>query len=75
MAMTTPGVDVAAVVQAQRAATMAVMQDLTRAKRAEGITTAHRLVLDSMIFRTEAEQRWLDHCEAVLAATPQEGRA
>ena len=24
-----------------------------------------------MIFQAEAEQRWLDHCEAVLAASPQ----
>ena len=28
--------------------------------------TAQRLVLDSLIFQSEAEQRWLDHCEAVL---------
>jgi hypothetical protein len=27
---------------------------------------AQRLVLDSSIFKAEAEQRWLDHCEAVL---------
>lgn len=27
---------------------------------------AYRLVLDSLIFQAEAEQRWLDHCEALL---------
>ncbi|MEU9890773.1 PadR family transcriptional regulator [Sphaerisporangium sp. NPDC051011] len=74
MAVTTPGVDVARVVRAQRAATMRSLQELTRAKR--GLDTSHqaaqRLVLDSMIFQAEAEQRWLDHCEAVLAAPPKE---
>ncbi|GIH78042.1 PadR family transcriptional regulator [Planobispora longispora] len=54
------------VIQAQRAATMRTMQELTRAKRAALDGPAQRLVLDSMIFQAEAEQRWLDHCEAVL---------
>ena len=26
-----------------------------------------RLVLDAMVFRAEAEVRWLDHCEASVA--------
>ncbi|MEV7964717.1 PadR family transcriptional regulator [Sphaerisporangium sp. NPDC088356] len=68
MAVTAPGVEVREVVQAQRTATMRTLQSLTRAKRAEA-GTAQRLVLDSMIFQAEAEQRWLDHCESVLAAT------
>ncbi|MCC5577736.1 PadR family transcriptional regulator [Microtetraspora sp. AC03309] len=71
MAITAPGVDVARVVQAQRSATMRTLQELTRAKRGAG--AAQRLVLDSMIFQAEAEQRWLAHCEAVLAASPKEG--
>lgn len=58
--------DVASVVQRQRSATMRTLQELTRAKRAAEGETAQRLVLDSMIFQAEAEQRWLDHCEAVL---------
>jgi DNA-binding PadR family transcriptional regulator len=66
MAVTAPGVDVRQVVQAQRTATMRTLQELTRAKRAEA-GTAQRLVLESMIFKAEAEQRWLDHCEAVIA--------
>ncbi len=58
------GVNVADVVQTQRVATMRALQRLTKAKRtAEGL--AQRLVLDSLIFKAEAEQRWLDHCEAV----------
>jgi DNA-binding PadR family transcriptional regulator len=58
------GVNVAEVVQTQRVATMRALQQLTKAKRAaDGL--AQRLVLDSLIFKAEAEQRWLDHCEAV----------
>ncbi|MEV1171016.1 PadR family transcriptional regulator [Nonomuraea sp. NPDC049784] len=57
-------VDVAEVIQTQRVATMHGLQELTRAKRAAA-GTAQRLVLDSLIFKAEAEQRWLDHCEAV----------
>ncbi|GII79492.1 transcriptional regulator [Sphaerisporangium rufum] len=68
MAVTTPGVDVPGVVQVQRTATMRSLQELTRAKRVIA-GTAQRLVLDSMIFQAEAEQRWLDHCEAVLGTS------
>lgn len=70
MAVTSPGADVARVVQTQRSATMRTLQELTVAKRNLGV--AQRLVLDSMIFRAEAEQRWLDHCEAVLATSPRD---
>ncbi|MFI6392795.1 PadR family transcriptional regulator [Nonomuraea sp. NPDC050547] len=59
-------VDVAEVIHTQRTATMRTLQRLTRAKRAATGGAAQRLVLDSMIFQAEAEQRWLDHCEAVL---------
>ncbi|MET9339556.1 MULTISPECIES: PadR family transcriptional regulator [unclassified Nonomuraea] len=66
MAVTAKDVDVGKVVQRQRTATMRTLQELTRAKRAGSAGPAQRLVLDSMIFQAEAEQRWLDHCEAVL---------
>ncbi|GAA0974737.1 helix-turn-helix transcriptional regulator [Acrocarpospora macrocephala] len=66
MAVTAKEVDVAEVIRTQRTATMRALQQLTRAKRAVTEGVAQRLVLDSMIFRAEAEQRWLDHCEAVL---------
>ncbi|MEW1840412.1 helix-turn-helix transcriptional regulator [Nonomuraea angiospora] len=59
------GLDVAEVIQTQRVATMLGLQELTRAKRAATGGFAQRLVLDSLIFKAEAEQRWLDHCEAV----------
>ena len=56
---------VAAVIQRQRSATMAALQDHTRRKRAT-TDLAFGLVLDSLIFAAEAEVRWLDHCEARL---------
>ncbi|WP_019633077.1 PadR family transcriptional regulator [Actinomadura atramentaria] len=72
LAVTTPGVDVRTVVQTQRAATLRSLQDLTRLKAGapddavEPGEHAWRLVLESMIFRAEAEVRWLDHCEAYM---------
>jgi DNA-binding PadR family transcriptional regulator len=68
LAVTTPGVDVVSVVQTQRAATMTSLQELTRLKvRAGEEDLAWSLVLDSLVFRSEAEIRWLDHCEARVA--------
>lgn len=69
LALTTPGVDVRAVVQTQRSATMRTLQEYTRLKvRADGPgDLPWRLVLDAMLFQSEAEVRWLDHCEASLA--------
>ncbi|GAA4228592.1 helix-turn-helix transcriptional regulator [Actinomadura meridiana] len=73
LAVTTPGVDVAGVVQAQRAATLRALQDLTRLKADAPAAPdgpedlAWRLVLESMIFQAEAEVRWLDHCESFVA--------
>jgi DNA-binding PadR family transcriptional regulator len=69
LALTTPGVDVHAVVQTQRTATMLTLQELTRLKVADPSPgdLAWRLVLESMVFQAEAEVRWLDHCEASLA--------
>ena len=71
LAVTVPGVDVGLVIQQQRSATMAALQDYTRLKRrgADGQQPedlAWSLVLDSLVFAAEAEVRWLDHCEARL---------
>jgi DNA-binding PadR family transcriptional regulator len=68
LALTTPGVDVRAVVQAQRGATMGTLQEYTRlkARADQPADLAWRLVLDAMLFQAEAEVRWLDHCEASL---------
>jgi DNA-binding PadR family transcriptional regulator len=69
LALTTPGVEVSLVVQRQRTATMRMLQEYTRLKAgaASPDDLAWRLVLDAMVFRAEAEVRWLDHCESSLA--------
>ena len=66
------GVDVAAIIQTQREATVGTLQDLTRTKAAGGDTSSPQelawlLVVDSMIFQAEAEIRWLDHSEQRLS--------
>lgn len=79
LAVTIPGVDIGRLVQQQRSATMAALQEHTRAKRAqvadpgsvEGVALG--LVLDSLIFDAEAEIRWLDHCESRLRRAQQAG--
>ncbi|WP_435746209.1 PadR family transcriptional regulator [Nocardioides sp. SYSU DS0663] len=82
LAVTVPGVDVGAVIQQQRSATMTALQDYTRLKRtgraarpAEPADLAWSLVLDSLVFDAEAEVRWLDHCEARLRRAATEERA
>ncbi|MGW0548583.1 PadR family transcriptional regulator [Streptomyces altiplanensis] len=80
MAVGAPGVDIRAVIQAQRHATLQAMQDYTRLKaRALAAVEvesedgeqarddiAWLLVLEQLIFQTEAEARWLDHSESRL---------
>ena len=84
LAVTVGGVDIAAVIQQQRMATISALQDYTRLKRsgraavpAAPSDLAWSLVLDSLVFDAEAEIRWLDHCEARLrrAATGGAGGA
>lgn len=79
MAVTAPGVDVQRVVQTQRTATLREMQDLTRLKtKATASDAAERawlLVLEAMIFRAEAEVRWLDHCETYVVGYSAESAA
>ncbi|WP_370413738.1 PadR family transcriptional regulator [Streptomyces fradiae] len=77
MAVGASGVDIRDVIQSQRRHTVKAMQDYTRLK-AQAITAVERggaqerddvawlLVLEQLIFQTEAEARWLDHCEARL---------
>jgi DNA-binding PadR family transcriptional regulator len=68
-AVTAPNLDVGAVIQRQRAATMSALQGYNRLKRATS-DLAYGLVLDSLIFAAEAEIRWLDHCDARLRGGP-----
>jgi DNA-binding PadR family transcriptional regulator len=72
LAVTVDGVDVRAVVQTQRTATVRHLQDLTRLKRrGDGRQTRNELawllVLENLVYTAEAEVRWLDHVEAALA--------
>lgn len=71
LAITVPGLDVRAVVQAQRRETMRALRDFTRLKGTTPDDEAHpggdlawSLVLEHHIFAAEAEMRWLDHIEA-----------
>ncbi len=59
-------------IQTQRTATLRSLQDLTRLKAGadEVADAAWLLVLESMIFKAEAEVRWLDHCEVRISADP-----
>ena len=80
VAATLPGVDVADVIQTQRAASLAALQELHRAKYAGADPDgpeelAWSLVVDSMIFAAEAEVRWLDHTEQRLALHPRHAMA
>ncbi len=67
LAVNTPGIDVRAVIQAQRGATIRALQEYTRAREAAEEDLSWLLVADSLIFAAEAEVRWLDHCETRLA--------
>ncbi|GAB3647293.1 PadR family transcriptional regulator [Glycomyces tarimensis] len=68
LAVTTPGIDVTDVIQRQRTATLRTLQEFTRLKADDdSADLAWKLVLESMIFKAEAEVRWLDHTEAVVA--------
>lgn len=71
LALGTPGVNVAEVVQTQRMATIQTMQGYVRARREadrenNAADLSWRLVLESLIYAAEAELKWLDHCEAVM---------
>ena len=69
LAVTTPGVDVHSVVQVQRVESMRTLHEYTSLKadahsKPDRADLAWRLLLESLIFQTEAEIRWLDHVEA-----------
>ena len=73
LAVSSPGVDVADVVQRQRTESLRALLAYTGLKRhlpvfPQGTDLARLLVLDSLIFAAEAEVRWLDHTEQMLAA-------
>jgi len=66
LAIATPGVDAADVIHTQRRSAMSSLQVLTRAKNLD-TADPWGVIADALIFRAEAEVRWLDHTEATLA--------
>ncbi|WP_055493884.1 PadR family transcriptional regulator [Streptomyces sp. TP-A0356] len=73
MAVGAPGVDVRAVVEAQRRHLREALREYTRQRcEALGEPPSHRdevtrlLGLEQLVLHTEAELLWLDHCEARL---------
>lgn len=75
LAVHSPGIDLATLVQAQRRAAMERLQDLASLRRSSGdADLAWLLVCESMIFSVEAEIRWLDHCESAVAKARRKSR-
>lgn len=75
LAATLPGVDMAAMIETERKASLAQLERLKRATQASAHPgsaeeIARSLVVDSMIFQAEAEVRWLDHAEERLSQHP-----
>ncbi|MEL4503604.1 PadR family transcriptional regulator [Luteococcus sp. H138] len=65
LAVTLPDLDVTRLIQTQRRASIENLQNLTRARReADPDDLAWQLVIESLIHTTDAEIRWLDHCES-----------
>jgi DNA-binding PadR family transcriptional regulator len=78
LAIASRDVDVRDLLQHQRSSIVSVLQAYTRRKAtAEPDELALLMMLDALIFRAEAEVRWLDACDARLArqATGTPGQA
>ncbi len=81
LAVAAGDVDVTALLQRQRRASLEQLQAYTRrkAKADPQRDVAFLILLDALIFRTEAEIRWLDACDARIrglstAAAPAAGK-
>lgn len=79
VAATLPGVDVDALLRRQRSASQAHLDELERTARrlrVEGPEDlAHALVIGAMRARADAELRWLESAEQLLAQHPQHAMA
>jgi len=76
LAVTLPGSDLPAIIQEQRGASLAKLQELSQQRKdaagtPQAADTARVMVLDSLVFQLEAELRWLDLCEARLVHSGQ----
>lgn len=75
LAATLPDVDVVAIVETQRSASLAALEALRKARAGDvdepdGAELATRLVADALLFQAETEVRWLDHVRDRLAQHP-----
>lgn len=73
LAATLPGVDIARVLEAQRASTVATLERLREgsadSETPESAEELARLIMvESMTLAAEAELRWLDRCEELLVS-------
>lgn len=74
LAVAARDVDVRDLLQRQRAATVSVLQAYTRRKAAASPDDLPLLMmLDALIFRAEAEVRWLDACDARITRRERTG--
>lgn len=75
LAVAAGNVDVTDILQRQRRASIEQLQAYTRRKaQVDPVRdVAFLIVLDALIFRTEAEVRWLDACEARIASLDRGG--
>jgi DNA-binding PadR family transcriptional regulator len=76
VAATLPGVDGVALVRAQRAASAATLDRLRQERDAthdpqDAEALASALIADSILSTTEAEVRWLENAESMLARHPE----
>ncbi|WP_104125911.1 PadR family transcriptional regulator [Cryobacterium sp. Y57] len=79
IALTLPGTDVAATVQAHRRAAIAQLQELNALKRDEHRSEVSdlgwELTLDAAVFAVKSRVQWLDHAEAKIARAQRESGA
>jgi DNA-binding PadR family transcriptional regulator len=71
VALRLPGVDVPAILQAHRRATIERMQRYTRLKEQAADDMALLLVADAQLFRLESVVRWLDAAQTRLRMRPE----
>jgi len=68
LAVAAPDIDVRDLIQRQRSAILSLLQAYTRRKAAADPTDLPMmLMVDALIFRAEADVRWLDACDARIA--------
>lgn len=67
VAATLPGVDVGALIRAQRSASLSRLEEI---RRAPSVDFTASVVNDSLLFAAEAELRWLDRLDQRLAEHP-----